>query len=804
MEWLKANGFFLTLLIGGTAAVLALKGLDFVLQAFLVVLGLGFVIFIHELGHFLAAKWCDVHVKTFSLGFGPAFPGCSFRRGETMYKIAMIPLGGYVSMVGEGTEEGEDEDYPRSFKNKTVGQRMVIISAGVVMNILFGCLAFIGVYRYAGVESPVGVVAAVEPASPAWQKGVRSGSTIEQVGHVHNPSFDNLRQTVAISRKGATIPFVFMPRPGEGERLETGLEPRRDANDQVPVIGVSSSSRLQLIAAKHSKDREVPVLYSSPAADARVIPLHPGDVVLKATDPSRNNELTELTHDLKARTFDVVELCQRLRKLGRAALVLEVSRAGAAAGAPPEKLTLPADGFEFDDAIVGTTDPDTPNEPWRVKPLPLDPTDSSKQSYDYFAFQARMRQLAGKPVVIQVSRSKAAPGAAPESILVPPAFHLTFGARMNMGEVAGVRDNSPAAAAGVRPGDVLSSVVMIHEDKTERVFTDAEDPVRLPFELAREAAKTPGRKMVRLTVLRPNPTTHKADEKLPLDPVAWDGSWDANVEEPRYPSSPMSIPQLGLAYRVDSTVVEVAENSPAAKAGLKANDTVEEIRFREAGKKRDEELTWGRWFKLEATRENDRKAFDEWAHVAWVLQVASYPQVQVRVRRGGDLLEEPLEMTAVPDDTWPLADRGLELAMDTRLQKADSLSEALVLGVDKTYSSVMTIYAFLQRMIERRIPANSVGGPILIAQQAFVHAGMDFSSFVLFLAMISVNLAVVNFLPIPILDGGHMVFLIYEKLRGRPPSEAVRTGATYVGLALLLSLMVFVFYTDIRRFWFRG
>ena len=106
--------------------------------------------------------------------------------------------------------------------------------------------------------------------------------------------------------------------------------------------------------------------------------------------------------------------------------------------------------------------------------------------------------------------------------------------------------------------------------------------------------------------------------------------------------------------------------------------------------------------------------------------------------------------------------------------------------------------------LERRIPANSVGGPILIAQQAFVHAGLDFSSFMLFLAMISVNLAVVNFLPIPILDGGHMVFLIYEKLRGRPPSETVRTGATYVGLALLLSLMIFVFYTDIRRFWFRG
>ena len=67
--------------------------------------------------------------------------------------------------------------------------------------------------------------------------------------------------------------------------------------------------------------------------------------------------------------------------------------------------------------------------------------------------------------------------------------------------------------------------------------------------------------------------------------------------------------------------------------------------------------------------------------------------------------------------------------------------------------------------------------------------------------MISVNLAVVNFLPIPVLDGGHMVFLIYEELRGRPPSETVQAVATYVGLAVILALMVFVFCLDIKRNW---
>src|SRR5436309_3312137 len=83
------------------------------------VLGLSFVIFIHELGHFLAAKWCDVNVTTFSIGFGPAIPGCRFKRGETTYKLAILPLGGYVQMVGQvdGDEasDGSEED-PRSYR----------------------------------------------------------------------------------------------------------------------------------------------------------------------------------------------------------------------------------------------------------------------------------------------------------------------------------------------------------------------------------------------------------------------------------------------------------------------------------------------------------------------------------------------------------------------------------------------------------------------------------------------------------------------------------------------------------------
>ena len=125
--WLMNNAIYLVIVAALVGVIWYNLGLDSVWYVVKVLIGLGFVIFIHELGHFLAAKWCDVHVQTFSIGFGPALPGCSFQRGETTYKIGALPLGGYVNMIGEGPEADEDENYPRSFKNKTVGDRKSVV-----------------------------------------------------------------------------------------------------------------------------------------------------------------------------------------------------------------------------------------------------------------------------------------------------------------------------------------------------------------------------------------------------------------------------------------------------------------------------------------------------------------------------------------------------------------------------------------------------------------------------------------------------------------------------------------------------
>jgi regulator of sigma E protease len=139
------------------------------------VLGLSFVIFIHELGHFLAAKWCGVNVTTFSIGFGPAIPGCQFTWGETNYKLAILPLGGYVQMVGQidGDESSDgSEDDPRSYRRKTVGQRMLIISAGVIMNAILAACCFIAIYQGDGKEHSAAVISMVDADSQAFMFGL--------------------------------------------------------------------------------------------------------------------------------------------------------------------------------------------------------------------------------------------------------------------------------------------------------------------------------------------------------------------------------------------------------------------------------------------------------------------------------------------------------------------------------------------------------------------------------------------------------------------------------------------------------
>jgi regulator of sigma E protease len=206
---------------------------------------------------------------------------------------------------------------------------------------------------------------------------------------------------------------------------------------------------------------------------------------------------------------------------------------------------------------------------------------------------------------------------------------------------------------------------------------------------------------------------------------------------------------------------------------------------------------------MQSEYDDGEKSYDRWAHYFFSSQQSETGKFKLTVYRKGARVTEA-ELTSTPDRTWPRAERGLYLSPDLRHQTASGLVDAVWMGGNKTWRVASSIYLMLSSLASRRVDTTQVGGPIAIATTAF-GAADDIPVFILLLGALSINLAVVNFLPIPILDGGHMVFLIYEGIVGKPPPENVRAVATYIGLAIILFLMVFVFYNDLDRLfgWFR-
>jgi regulator of sigma E protease len=127
------------------------------------------------------------------------------------------------------------------------------------------------------------------------------------------------------------------------------------------------------------------------------------------------------------------------------------------------------------------------------------------------------------------------------------------------------------------------------------------------------------------------------------------------------------------------------------------------------------------------------------------------------------------------------------------------LFRSVVRAAKETWEMTSLIAISVQKMIFGSIPADQIGGPIMIFQIYGEQAEQGFYEFIRLTALLSINLGLINLLPIPILDGGHILFFLIEIIKGRPVSEKNRERAQQVGLFMLISLMVFAFYNDILR-----
>lgn len=224
---------------------------------------------------------------------------------------------------------------------------------------------------------------------------------------------------------------------------------------------------------------------------------------------------------------------------------------------------------------------------------------------------------------------------------------------------------------------------------------------------------------------------------------------------------------------------------------------------------------WGQktqlWTKQDAAAGSDtRKPEAWWANIFWGFQRIDYKEVELLVKHAGGSDPETIELELMPDKSWPWYEpesyRGVRIPPlpERRIRRAENSLDAIRMGLHRTKVVIVQIYLSLRSLVSGRVDAtDNTIGPLRIAAIAFSVAGEDLPDFMVFLGFISINLAVINFLPIPVLDGGHMVFLIYEKVRGKPASEHVRVIATYAGLALILSLMLFATVLDVRWLFFK-
>jgi regulator of sigma E protease len=203
---------------------------------------LGVLVFVHELGHFLAARWNGVRVLTFSLGFGPKL--LKFRRGDTEYCLSAIPLGGYVKMAGENPEDPRSGQ-PDEFLSKSKWQRFQILIMGPAMNLILAVIV-LAVVLMQGAVIPAYInkaarVGVVLTGSPAERAGVQPGDVITRVGSAPVSTWEQLEIAVS-SRPDLEVEMLVM-RGGQEQRLTirpdtTELRTRGDARFEVGTIGV--------------------------------------------------------------------------------------------------------------------------------------------------------------------------------------------------------------------------------------------------------------------------------------------------------------------------------------------------------------------------------------------------------------------------------------------------------------------------------------------------------------------------------------------------------------------------------------
>lgn len=233
---------------------------------------------------------------------------------------------------------------------------------------------------------------------------------------------------------------------------------------------------------------------------------------------------------------------------------------------------------------------------------------------------------------------------------------------------------------------------------------------------------------------------------------------------------------IGISPLVLPTVGEVMKGTPSENAGLRTGDRIIDI---------------------------DGTVLTTWQDMTAIIHGNPDTPLNFRIKRGEELLElkitpEKKTVRGPDGEDQDIGLIGIKPAANNVIRKY-GFARAMPESIAKTWDiSALTVISIV-KLFQRIIPAETIGGPILIVQMAGQQASMGVLNFFTFMAIISINLGILNLLPIPILDGGHLLFLGIEAVRRKPLSERFVMNAQKVGLAIILTLMVFAMYNDVMR-----
>ena len=211
------------------------------------------VVFVHEFGHFLMARWCGVAVKVFSIGFGPEIFGFYDRKG-TRWRVSWIPLGGYVKFIDDenvasaGQKDFEalpEEDRKRSFQGKSLGQRAAIVAAGPIANFILAVVIFTAIFSVFGERITAAKVDAVSPGSAAERAGFEPGDRVTSIDGTAIDNFAEMQRIVAMS---ADQTLHFVVDRGGAEVDLTATPERKEITDRfgntmrIGLLGIQRSA----------------------------------------------------------------------------------------------------------------------------------------------------------------------------------------------------------------------------------------------------------------------------------------------------------------------------------------------------------------------------------------------------------------------------------------------------------------------------------------------------------------------------------------------------------------------------------